>query len=261
MPQDLYHKWNDITIKQLLNMTSGIHDYANDEIDISNRMEQNLYHFFTTDELLNSIKEFDLWFTPGTKWKYSNTNYVLAGKIVEAIAGKNVSEEINERIIKALNLKHTYYIANFPKEDVLLRDKKHLMSGYYGSKEAPHFPIDSDIIDYTMSWGNAAGSITASSSDLNQYIRALFAGKLLPKKQFQELITLIDENGNPLPNGVDKDHPEGYGLGIGASYLPELNTVAYSHGGGTLGFSSSWQYIVSNQASIVFSLNTNKGTR
>lgn len=257
IPQNPYPKWNNITIKQLLNMTSGIHDYLNDETAIPNRVAQNPYYFFTKDELLDSVKELDLWFTPGTKWKYSNTNYVLAGKIVEFITGHSVSEEINARIIKPLNLKHTYYITHIPKENVLPQDKKYLMSGYFGLKDAFPIPVGSDIIDYSVSSGQVAGSITASSADLNQYVHALFAGKLLPKKQFEELIELVDENANPLPNGVDKDHKEGYGLGIQATYSPELNSVVYSHGGGTLGFISSWRYIVSTKSSIVFSINTN----
>lgn len=258
LPEDLYPKWKNIKIKQLLNMTSGIHDYANEEDTIPYQIEQDPRSLFTTEEILNTVQEHDLWFKPGTRWKYSNTNYVLAGKIVKAITGKSVAEEIRERIINPLNLHHTYFITTFPKENVPTKDKKNLMSGYFASSEAPHLPDGMDTIDYSMSWGNAAGSITSTSSDLNQYIRELFNGKLLPKKQFAELITLVDERGMPLPNGVNKDHPEGYGLGIQATYLPKLNTVVYSHSGGTFGFSSSWRYIVSSKASVIISLNTSR---
>ena len=69
---------------------------------------------------------------------------------------------------------------------------------------------------------------------------------------------MVDLKGAPLAKGVNKDHPEGYGLGIQASYQPKLNTVVYSRRGGTFGFSSSWRYIESSRASVIFALNTSR---
>ncbi|MBA2653018.1 MAG: beta-lactamase family protein [Tatlockia sp.] len=258
LSEDQYPKWKNITIKQLLNMTSGIHDYANEEDDIPNQIEQNPRYLFTTDEILNSVKERDLWFKPGKNWSYSNTNYVLAGKIVETITGKSVAEEIRERIINPLKMHHTYFISSFPKENVPPKDQKSLMSGYFSANNAPHLPFGMDTLDYSLSWGNAAASITSTSSDLNHYVRELFNGNLVPNKQLAELITLVDEKGRPLPKGLNKAHPRGYGLGIRAEYLPRLKSVVYFHGGETFGFSSTWKYIVSTKASVIFTLNTSR---
>lgn len=258
LPESIYPKWANITVKQLLNMTSGIHDYANDEIEILNKVESNPYQLITTDEILNSVKDFDLWFPSGTNWRYSNTNYVIAGKIIEIITGKSVAQEITERIIKPLNLQHTYYVTTFEKDNVLSNDKNNLMSGYFGmnSNLPPHILLGTDIIDYSMSWGNAAGSIISTTSDLNEYVRALFSDKLLNKSQFEKLISLVDnKTGISLPNSVNINHPTGYGLGIEARYIAKDNTVLYSHGGGTLGFVSSWSYIPKTKASFIFSFN------
>ena len=257
-PENQFPKWQDITIKQLLNMTSGIRDYINDEADIPSKIEQNPYRLFATDEILDSVKLLDLWFNPGTKWKYSNTNYVLAGKIIEKITGNTVSEEINSRIIKRLNLKHTYYINTFPQENISPNDKDNLMSGYFGSPDQPKFPDNTDVSEYSLSWANAAGSIISTSADMTIYIQALFNNNLLTPKQFHKLISVVDEKGNTLPDGVNKKHPLGYGLGIVAIYVPELGSVMYSHDGETLGFRSRWMYLDSTKASIVYAFNSTK---
>lgn len=258
-----YPNWKNITIKQLLNMTSGIQNYFAPEVPIWHEIREKPYHTFTTDELLNSVKNLDLIFIPGTKYNYSNTNYVLAGKIIEKVTAQSLAEEIENRIAKPLHLEHIFYINSFPKKDVPPSELTHLMSGYYTFADyilKPYYTYGQDIINYSVSMTNAAGAITANASDLNTYVRALFSTdpkkRLLPKKQFNELISLIDmTNGTPLPNGVNVEHQNGFGLGIIGTYDKTLNTMIYEYVGGSYGFLSIWRYIPGKNASYIYAIN------
>jgi D-alanyl-D-alanine carboxypeptidase len=258
-----YPKWKNITVKQLLNMTSGIQNYFTPEVPIWQEIREKPYNTFTTDDLLNSVKNLDLTFIPGTKWDYSNTNYVLAGKIIEKVTSLSLTEEIENRIIKPLHLKHTYYIHSFPKQEIASSDLPHLMSGYYTFADyilKPYYTYGQDIIDYSMSMFNAAGSIISSSSDLNTYAQTLFSTdpnkRLLPQRQLDELVSLVDmTDGSPLPEGVNNEHSQGYGLGIIGTYDKSLNIISYEHGGGTYGFLSTWHYLPKEKASFVYAIN------
>lgn len=264
---NLYPKWNKIKIKQLLNMTSGIIDFANDDDKIVKEVGKNPFRLITSDEILDYIKDKELWFNPGSNWKYSNTNYVLLGKIIEKVTNHSVAHEINERIIRPLKLSHTYYIETFPKTNVPKYDEKNLMDGYYFGDEKsqflPYLTNGIGVIDYSMSWGNSAGSITSNVENLNKYFHALLKqdnngnSKLLAKKQYEELVSLIDTiTGKPLINGVNNKNTSGYGLGLGAIYDTNMQSIFYTHSGGTLGFRSTWLYFPEKNISFIYALNT-----
>ncbi|KAB8039101.1 serine hydrolase [Silvanigrella paludirubra] len=264
---NIYPKWNKIKIKQLLNMTSGIIDFANDDDTINKEVGKNPFRLITSDEILDHLKDKELWFNPGSNWKYSNTNYVLLGKIIEKVTNHSVSHEINERIIRPLKLNHTYYIETFPKTNVPKYEVKNLMDGYYFGDEksqfSPYLTNGVGVIDYSMSWGNSAGSITSNVNDLNKYFHALLKqdkngnSKLLAKKQYEELVSLVDTtNGKPLINGVNNENMNGYGLGLGAKYDSKLQSRFYTHSGGTLGFISKWIYFPEKNMSLIYSMNT-----
>lgn len=259
---DKYPLWKDIKIKNLLNMTSGIPNYTGDKdvigellIHFKNDPKKNV----TSEEILFSVKDKPLLDQTKNKFSYSNTNYVLAGEIIKAITGKDISEEISDRIIKPLSLRNTFYIKTYPKSNV--KYPKHVMSGYYYTTDDKFrfFENWTDIIDFSMSWGNAAGSITANSIDLNNFIRSLFAGKLLNPDQLKKLTTMVDTNtGDELTEGVNEKSTSGYGLGIAAIYNSTLKEIEYHHGGGTFGFRSQMRYFPSIKASYVIAFNSSE---
>lgn len=265
--ENRYPKWNKIKIKELLNMTSGIFDYANDDVFLFKEIGKNPFQLITSDEILDHIKDKELWFNPGSNWKYSNTNYVILGKIIEKVTNNTVAHEIQERIIKPLKLNHTYYIEKFPKIDIPKYEEKNLMDGYYFGNEksqfSPYLINGKGTIDFSMSWGNAAGSITSNIDDFNKYLHALLkqdnTGKsiLLEKKQYEELVSLVDTtNGKTLIDGVNKENTSGYGLGLGAIYHSKMHSRFYTHLGGTLGFYSTWLYFPEKNISFIYSLNS-----
>ena len=125
-PND-FPKWQNVTIKQMLNMTSGIPEYTSILIETyGNNPKRN----FSTDEILNEVKNKDLRYSPGSHYFYSNTNYVLANKIIEKITKNKLANEIENRIFKKLNLNHSFYINHLPKEDIPSTYHENIMSGY-----------------------------------------------------------------------------------------------------------------------------------
>lgn len=262
-----YTLWKDITISQLLHMTSGIRDYVNDDSALTAKYNANPYLDIDLSGVLDTEKDAPLMFAPGSSWHYSNTNYTLAAKIAEKVTGNSIGAELKKRIFKPLNLKHTHY-TTLPAAEVPMLQLRSLMSGYYYGESdkftPPHFKQGQDVRYYSLAWANAAGAIISTSDDINTYARALFqpqeaGGELLTQAQIDnELLSFVSvETGQPLAQ-IDVTTPRGYGLGVGAIYDEKTGDVLYSHNGGTLGFHSTWMYDRAKQTSFVTAINTAK---
>ncbi|MEI6790940.1 MAG: serine hydrolase domain-containing protein [Myxococcaceae bacterium] len=266
-----YPKWSKITIKQLLNMTSGIPDFAEDST-VLGLYNSKPYDQITADVILDSEKIKKLLFAAGTGWRYSNTNYALAGKIVEHVTQNSINVEIKKRILMPLNLQHTYYVVNLPKGSVPFEQWPLLVSGYYNANIAtltkPNFGPAQDIKDYSLSITNAAGSIMSDTQDLNTYARSLFqpkelGGKLLTADQINNklLAFVANDPSDAISAGqsisvINAKNPNGYGLGIDAHYDSQSGLVWYGHTGGTYGFMSVWSYSPNQQISLVTVINS-----
>ncbi|WP_161998153.1 serine hydrolase domain-containing protein [Silvanigrella paludirubra] len=146
-PND-FPKWQNVTIKQMLIMTSGIPEYTSILIKL---YKNNPKRIFSTDEILNVVKEKDLSFSPGSHYFYSNTNYVLANKIIEKITEKTLATEIENRIFKKLNLSHSFYINHIPKEGIPSKYHDNIMSRYLFDIPENNQYYGMDIIDLSMS--------------------------------------------------------------------------------------------------------------
>ena len=258
-----YHKWQEISINQLLNMTSGIKTYIGTGNDmITGLIFSNPLYQFKTDEILDFVKDEKVNFPPGTKWEYSNTNTILLGKIIEHITKNTLSNEIQKRILNPLQMNHTYYIKHLPKNDIPQYEHVNLMSGYFYFEKglSVSFLNGYDTIDFSMSSANAAGSITANTWDINLYIRELFSEKpdsILSQNQFHKMISMVDtKNGEQISAGVNSDNQLGYGYALFSKYNHLFNDKEYYHGGGTFGFLSKMSYFYKNKISYVVEINT-----
>ncbi|MBI2786845.1 MAG: beta-lactamase family protein [Legionella longbeachae] len=238
--------WQSITIQQLLNHTSGIFNYTQVSEFWQSMKEGDFNKQWSSDELVSFVKDKELNFSPGLGWSYSNTNYVLAGMLMEAVTGKSIEEELNTRLLQPLHLTNTYYYSQTYSEDFLQR-MAHGYSSFGMFSDEPK-----DITDKNMSWGNAAGAIVSTSHDTAIWLRLLLTDdKLLADTQRQELINIVDiENGQFLSPESNK---MGYGLGV-----IKYNSPAgeyWGHGGGTLGFISHMYWIKSNDVVITLFVN------
>ncbi|WP_443051470.1 serine hydrolase domain-containing protein [Streptomyces sp. NBC_00234] len=201
-----------ITVRQLLQHTSGLPNY-------SKYLSESI-RYYDPRELLGLALQHEADFAPGTKWAYSNTNYVVAGLIVQNVTGRSLAEEIDRRVIKRIGLHHTYFPA--PGE-VAIRER-HPRGYYQDSADAPLI----DATEWDPSWAWAAGQMVSTGSDLNRFFTALLAGRLLSEAQLDQMRTTVPAS-YPFPAGAR------YGLGLVSTPL-SCGGVYWGHGGSMTGY-------------------------
>ena len=185
-----FEKGDKITVRMLLNHTSGILEW--NEFDDLEGMVDKVNGKFT--------------FEPGTDWAYSNTNFVIAGLIINKVAGKDAVEVIREKIIDPLGMKHTF-MKNF--EEYPVEDKAH----------GHTFDEYGNIIPYELNerfW--TAGGIVSNAEDMFKYAHALFNGELLSEESMKQMLDFVKVSGVPV-----------YGLGM--MYDKGHHGGFYTHGG------------------------------
>ncbi|MEV8626288.1 serine hydrolase domain-containing protein [Streptomyces sp. NPDC051079] len=203
----------NITVRQLLQHTSGLPEYGNHIDD-----DEIRYRYTEPRELLDIALRYPADAAPGTTWGYSNTNYVLAGLIVQKVTGRPLAEQIDRRIIKPAGLRHTYFPA---PGDMTIREPH--PKGYHRN------PADGPLREFTQmdpSWAWAAGQLISTNSDLNRFFGALLGGRLLPAAQLAQMRTTVAVGG---PSGLR------YGLGLTSRPL-SCGGVYWGHGGDIAGF-------------------------
>jgi D-alanyl-D-alanine carboxypeptidase len=185
-----------ITLRELLNHTSGIYNYT-DENGFIQRLIADPGRAWTPRELIAVALAHPPFFAPGTNWSYSSTNYILLGLVVEAVTGKPLGQVLQERIFTPLSLTAT----SFPAGIELGPDFVH---GYV--RLAPGTPLLDIAPLVSPSWAWAAGAIVSNARDVTTFYRALLTGRLLPAMQLNEM---------KIPSPVAGT----YGLGISSEFL------------------------------------------
>lgn len=231
LPQ--YSRWHNVTIKELLNHTSGIFNYT-ETATFNNIRKNKPQAVFTPEEIVRLASEHPDYFPPGKGWKYSNTNYVLAGMIIQKVMKEPVDTVMNQYLHSKskLNLTHTFYLA-------------HLYTASFLSRMVHGYSCDGhDVTFDNMSWANTAGAIVTTTEDLITWWRDLFQNKLLPPQQMAEMMSLVCEQssssckaGQNRPHLLDDAIGKGYGLGIiQSAYGPSKIGTVWWHNGSTKGY-------------------------
>ncbi|MER7873426.1 serine hydrolase domain-containing protein [Streptomyces solisilvae] len=185
-----------ITIRQLLNHTSGIHDPTTEASFFAPYLEDgDRDHIITPREVIARSVRHRPEFAPGKGWSYSNTNYLLAGLVIEAVTHRSAPTEIHRRILAPLGLKHT----SFPVTDPEVHGP-HLHG--YDLKGR-------DMTRFSPSYDWTAGAMISTVDDLARFERALFGGTLLRPSQQRELTTPVEFPDAPA-----------YGLGVQRMEVP-----------------------------------------
>jgi D-alanyl-D-alanine carboxypeptidase len=202
---------NEITIRQLLSHTSGYQDYY--PLDyVAPFMQKPV----TADEILKTWAGKTLDFDPGTRWQYSNTNYVAAGRILERVTGKSLSAFLQARIFGPLGMR-----------GVIDLDEKPLAesdaAGHTRFGLGPARPVAPE----GHGWLFAAGELAMTAQDLARWDVSLIEHKLLTPRSLDTMMTPVR-----LANGA----PTGYALGVGVSDANGHPRLA--HGGAVSGFVS-----------------------
>jgi D-alanyl-D-alanine carboxypeptidase len=208
-----------ITVRQLLQHTSGLPNYTN---FLADGILPYLHTYFSPRDTLDIALEQRATSAPGTGWAYSNTNYLVAGLIIEKVTGRPLIEEITHRTIDRIGLRHTY----FPHVgDQTVRGRH--PHGYHHDDPAKPL-VDVTITDPSFGW--AAGAMISTPSDVNRFFTALLDGELLDPAQLRAMRTTVPaEEFGP---GV------GYGLGLVRTPL-SCGGASWGHGGDIQGYSTS----------------------
>ncbi|MFJ9950183.1 serine hydrolase domain-containing protein [Kitasatospora sp. NPDC091207] len=205
-----------ITVRQLLQHTSGLPEYVDKDSILTSPTR-----YYEPRELLDVALAQKAHFAPGTRWEYNNTNYLLAGLIIQKVTGRPIGEEINRRIVDRIGLRHTY----FPSPGDMSIHEDH-PKGY--NRDA-----DGSLRDYTEldpSWGWAAGAVVSTNSDITRFYTALLGGRLLPAAQLAQMRTTVS---------ADEVGPGArYGLGLVSRPL-SCGGLYWGHGGTIPGYDTA----------------------
>lgn len=259
LPQ--YPNWKNVTLRQLLNMTSGIPNYSEDD-EFSKEMESHLDKIWTDEELLKyAHPEKPLKKRKGNLFEYSNSNYILAALIIEKITNDTFENQLKLRIINSKNgLNDTFYPAGPDGQSVEKAIENRRVHGYlYDEKKNKLI----DTLTNDLSWAGAAGAIVATPEDVVHWVQLLYHGTLI-KPIFRERILAELESvvsmktGQPIPQ-VTEDDPYGFGLGVGYLYDKDLKQSFWVYKGSTLGFRVMYFWQPCNNVTTVVALNSKGG--
>ncbi len=226
LPQ--YHAWRGVTIKRLLNMTSGIPSYT-DSLKFWHDVAAAPNGVFSASRLVS----YALGLPPTHGYNYSNTNYILAQMIIERATHNSYGSQLCKRIVTPLGLQNMFYSGTNYRRAITAR----MPAGYWFIPEVPEMTsqLGHNQSRHTLSWAQGAGGIVSSLQDMAQWDRALYTGRELPGKQQRELTSLVStKTGKPILTTTLAD-PAGYGLGISQVTSKTLGTVWY-YEGETTGF-------------------------
>jgi D-alanyl-D-alanine carboxypeptidase len=224
---DLPTAWENVTVRHLLNHTSGIKNYTSTK-DFDKTMRKD----FGQRELLALVEGEPLEFAPGEKWNYSNTGYYLLGMLIEKVTGKKYSEFLQERIFHPLGMTHTrvndlqVIIPNRAQGYSL--DGAELRNGEYVSPTQPF----------------AAGALVSTVSDLVKWDTALSSARLLKQSSLDEMWT-----PTPLSLGGTAE----YGFGWQVENVNGHRLIG--HGGGIPGFATRILRFVDDKLTVIVLTN------
>jgi D-alanyl-D-alanine carboxypeptidase len=260
LPQ--YPAWKDVTIKRLLNMTSGLPTYS-ESIPLSRLWVKEPKRHYTPDDLIAfAYPSATVKLPPNSGYFYSNTNYILAGMIAEKAGGNPYKQLLEEKLFAPAKLRETFFEPLAYPPEILER----MASGYFNNpdcglyepdcKEATLAPmIGRDVKDADVSWAGAAGGIVSTPGDLARWIRAVFAGKILPPEQLKEYLSFVStKSGKPITK-VTEDDPRGFSLGLVRVLKPEVGALWF-YEGETLGYRTAFLFSAEDDVLVAAATNS-----
>lgn len=229
-----------ITIRHLLSHTSGLYDYLDGAFE-HRYFAQNPLRVWRPLELVRHGVAHNPYFAPGEpgRWKYSNTNYVLLGMIIERSTGSTLAHELRSRLFVPLGL-HQTFLEDY--EDI----PGGFVHGYIGSGDYTYASLST--------W--AAGGIVSNATDLATFAQALFTGRLLNPEMMDQMLAFTDLSGYPVYGlGVARNVEEFALATQGVMPSPSRYPLIYGHTGGLSGFKSVVGYLPDRRITVVVLMN------
>lgn len=240
-----------ITVRQLLQHTSGLPNY-NQDLPVLFTLEGFQRHrsdTVTPQQAVGLAMRHQPDFAPGTAWSYSNTGYILAGMIIEAVSGRTWQEEVSRRIVRPLNLTQTVLPGtrvDIPRPNAIGYQR------FPGPGATPEDPKYGEAIDVTLlnpSLAGAAGDMISTTRDGQRFLRALIGGKLLRPAELSEMQRTVPTEG------LESVVP-GARYGLGLFWIPNSCGGYWSHGGNITGFITRNGISPDGRRSVMVSINT-----
>lgn len=241
LPESVTDKFADsdqITVRMLLNHTSGIADWLTEAANAD--IFANPAKVWDAEEFLDLAAAQEPYAAPGEGHAYSNTNYNLLGLVIEKSTGRSWREEVRRRIVQPLGLEDTY----------LPEPGDHSITGSHvrGYQPFEGQMVDLTEIDPSMAGAAGGGALVTTASDLAQFLNAVLAGEFFQKSEsLDEMLAFVDA---PDEAGV----PYWYGLGMEKYVLPG-SVEMLGHLGCTAGYCSAVYYFPIQDITVAAMIN------
>ncbi|QYX66387.1 beta-lactamase family protein [Shewanella putrefaciens] len=209
--KDIPVEYASLTIESVLSHTSGLQNY---NLDAGIRQRWDKYA--TIDEVINQVSKMPVLRKPGVDYAYSNTGYILLGKVIEVASGLTYSEYLQRNIFSPLGMQNSFVVTNG-------ESSKQIVKGYTTNRDAPNLYLAPEIVD--RSWIYAAGAIASTLDDMSLWHRGLSSGKVISAENYQLMVSRAKLN-----NG------ESVNYGFGTDVYPISGLPSYSHQGQVPGF-------------------------
>ncbi len=219
---------NEVTIRQLLSHTSGYQDYWPQDYVMPGMLKPT-----TARAIMDSWAKIPLDFEPGTKWQYSNTNFVIAGVIIEKVSGMPLLQFLQEKVFTPLGMKS---VANIDAARLGDTDP----TGYYRFALGPLHPAPKE----GPGWLFAAGELAMPASELAKWDISIMDQKLLKPASYREFA-----KDTLLLNGTSTH----YGLGVDVNNQGGHRIL--SHGGEVSGFTAQNNVFPDDRAAVIVLTN------
>lgn len=221
---------DEISIKNLLNMNSGIADYADHEL-LHNWYNDPFMPFSMEEGMEISASDSANFYHAGDSIKYCNVNYTILGLIVEQITENTIAKEIEENIFTALKMNNSIY----PYDRTLPGE----LRGYSWNDSLGNFE---DKTELNPDVPNAAGAIISNIYDLKVFAKALYTGELLSENTHHEQLDALK---------TMQGAPEWFQYGLGIINIGGF----YGHNGTIFGFNSEMFYFPEKDAVLIINVN------
>ena len=219
---------NEITIREILSHTSGYQDYWPEDYVMTPLLQPT-----TAQQILDTWGKKPLDFDPGTQWQYSNTNYVIAGRIVEIVSGEPLFQFLSEHIFRPLGMTS---VRDSDQDQLATSDP----TGYYRHALGPLRPAPEE----GRGWMFAAGELAMSAHDLALWDESLIAQSILKPESYKQMFTEVK-----LKNGKGTE----YGLGVDVRDRDGHRSI--EHSGEVSGFVSDNEVLIDDGAAVAVLTN------
>ena len=223
-----------VTIRHLLQHTSGLHNYAETAGYIP-ALRSDFTRRWTPEDSYRFMK--DPYFRPGEGWHYSNANYLLLGQVVEAATGKQFAAVLRSRLLEPQGLTGTFYGAT----EEVAADVAHAFLDINGDGKAEDLTSLVPNTSFITAAG-AAGAIVATASDVARFAHALFTGQIVRGPWFDEMRRSVERG-------------DGSRHGLGFIHYTRDDVELLGHKGNTAGYSAAMWHDVRLGATVVVLTN------